>query len=61
MFGGADGGFNPDLLSGRLEEMLPVIQQVVLSVNLKVVEFFDNYSDNMTLIFEKVYGIYVFK
>jgi len=28
MFGGADGGFNPDLLSDRLEEMLPVIQQV---------------------------------
>jgi len=28
MFGGADGGFNPDMLSGRLEEMLPVIQQV---------------------------------
>jgi len=28
MFGGQDGGFNPDLLSGRLEEMLPVIQQV---------------------------------
>jgi len=27
MFGGADG-FNPDLLAGRLEEMLPVIQQV---------------------------------
>jgi len=27
MFGGA-GGFNPDLLSGRLEEMLPIIQQV---------------------------------
>ena len=30
MFGGADGGFNPDILSGRLEEMLPVIQQVVV-------------------------------
>jgi hypothetical protein len=28
MFGGAEGGFNPDLLSGRLEEMLPTIQQV---------------------------------
>jgi len=27
MFGGAEG-FNPDLLAGRLEEMLPVIQQV---------------------------------
>ena len=32
MFGGADGGFNPDILSGRLEEMLPVIQQVVVVV-----------------------------
>jgi len=28
MFGGPDGGFNPDLLSGRLEEMLPTIQAV---------------------------------
>ena len=28
MFGGEAGGFNPDLLSGRLEEMLPTIQQV---------------------------------
>jgi arsenite-transporting ATPase len=28
MFGGADGRFNPDLLSDRLEDMLPVIQQV---------------------------------
>ena len=28
MFGGAEGQFNPDLLSGRLEEMLPTIQQV---------------------------------
>jgi len=28
MFGGPDSGFNPDLLSGRLEEMLPTIQQV---------------------------------
>ena len=25
MFGGEAGGFNPDLLSGRLEEMLPTI------------------------------------
>ena len=30
MFGGEAGGFNPDLLSGRLEEMLPTIQQVKL-------------------------------
>ena len=29
MFGGEAGGFNPDLLSGRLEEMLPTIQQVM--------------------------------
>ena len=29
MFGGEAGGFNPDLLSGRLEEMLPTIQQVL--------------------------------
>merc|ERR1719510_865823 len=28
MFGGADGGFNPEMLSGRLEEMLPTIQSV---------------------------------
>ena len=28
MFGGAAGQFNPDLLSGRLEEMLPTIQSV---------------------------------
>jgi arsenite-transporting ATPase len=28
MFGGGESGFNPDLLSGRLEEMLPIIQQV---------------------------------
>jgi len=28
MFGGADGSFNPDMLSGRLEEMLPTIQSV---------------------------------
>ena len=28
MFGGADGQFNPDMLSGRLEEMLPTIQSV---------------------------------
>merc|ERR1712083_1210512 len=28
MFGGPDSGFNPDLLSGRLEEMLPTIQAV---------------------------------
>merc|ERR1712050_458976 len=28
MFGGAEGGFNPDMLSGRLEEMLPTIQSV---------------------------------
>merc|ERR1711972_236722 len=28
MFGGEAGGFNPDLLSGRLEEMLPTIQAV---------------------------------
>merc|ERR550517_650759 len=28
MFGGAEGSFNPDLLSGRLEEMLPTIQSV---------------------------------
>ena len=39
MFGGADGGFNPDILSGRLEEMLPVIQQVVVvAVIQQVVE-----------------------
>jgi arsenite-transporting ATPase len=25
---GQDSGFNPDLLSGRLEEILPTIQQV---------------------------------
>ena len=37
MFGGADGGFNPDILSGRLEEMLPVIQQVVVVVVVVVV------------------------
>jgi len=29
MFGGPDSGFNPDLLSGRLEEMLPTIQAVM--------------------------------
>jgi len=28
MFGAADGGFNPEMLSGRLEEMLPTIQSV---------------------------------
>ena len=28
MFGGQEGGFNPDLISDRLEDMLPVIQQV---------------------------------
>ena len=28
MFGGPESGFNPDLLSGRLEEMLPTIQAV---------------------------------
>jgi len=28
MFGGGDNQFNPDLLSDRLEDMLPVIQQV---------------------------------
>ena len=28
MFGGADGGFNTEMLSGRLEEMLPTIQSV---------------------------------
>ena len=37
MFGGADGGFNPDILSGRLEEMLPVIQQVVVVVVIQQV------------------------
>ena len=30
MFGGGDSQFNPDLLSDRLEDMLPVIQQVCL-------------------------------
>ena len=39
MFGGADGGFNPDLLSGRLEEMLPVIQQVDFMLILKLWNF----------------------
>ena len=34
MFGGAEGQFNPDLLSGRLEEMLPTIQAVTLSLML---------------------------
>ena len=29
MFGGPNSGFNPDLLSGRLEEMLPTIQAVI--------------------------------
>ena len=33
MFGGEAGGFNPDLLSGRLEEMLPTIQQVKKLIN----------------------------
>ena len=27
MFGGEAGGFNPDLLSGRLEEMLPTMSK----------------------------------
>ena len=36
MFGGEAGGFNPDLLSGRLEEMLPTIQQVkYLAIKMK--------------------------
>ena len=36
MFGGEAGGFNPDLLSGRLEEMLPTIQQVKnLAIKMK--------------------------
>ena len=36
MFGGEAGGFNPDLLSGRLEEMLPTIQQVKnLTIKIK--------------------------
>jgi hypothetical protein len=29
---GTDAAFNPDLLSGRLEEILPTIQQVILLI-----------------------------
>ena len=36
MFGGEAGGFNPDLLSGRLEEMLPTIQQVTKNNRIDV-------------------------
>ena len=36
MFGGEAGGFNPDLLSGRLEEMLPTIQQVLKKILVKI-------------------------
>ena len=28
MFGGADSGFNPEMLAGKLEEMLPIIKAV---------------------------------
>jgi hypothetical protein len=29
---GTDAAFNPDLLSGRLEEILPTIQQVIVTI-----------------------------